>query len=147
MEELLHGLRVYGRDKLRLAIAIAVLALGVGLGLAIALVNRAALDEFAAGLVALSGEADLTVRGSRSGFDESLLEQLGRLPEIAVASPVVTFEAEDGSGHRFTVTGIDAMRAALVERGLVGVPQQGETRGPGGGDAGADRLALLRPDS
>ena len=55
------------------------IALGVALGYAVQLVNRAALNEFSAALQLLSGEADLVVRGPRSGFDEALYPRLAGL--------------------------------------------------------------------
>src|SRR2546426_8684584 len=71
----------------RLALSLLAIALGVALGYAVQLINHAAILEFAAAVQTLSGEADLAVRGSRAGFDESLYPRLARLPEVAVAGP------------------------------------------------------------
>src|SRR3979409_1192906 len=75
------------QNKGRLALSVLAIALGVALGYAVQLINQAALNEFAAALQTLSGEADLAVRGPRAGFDESLYPRLAKLPEVAVASP------------------------------------------------------------
>src|SRR2546430_16154843 len=44
------------------------IALGVALGYGVYLVNRAAVDELAAAVRGLAGEADLEVRGGGGGF-------------------------------------------------------------------------------
>src|SRR5256884_4519059 len=75
------------QHKGRLALSVLAIALGVALGYAVQLINQAAINEFAAAVQTLSGEADLAVRGSRAGFDESLYPRIARLPEVAVARP------------------------------------------------------------
>src|SRR2546428_10837442 len=70
-----------------LALSVLAIALGVALGYAVQLINQAAINEFAAAVQTLSGEADLAVRGPRAGFDESLYPRLAKLPEVAVAGP------------------------------------------------------------
>src|SRR5256714_11550292 len=88
-----HGVRrslllaALAQHKGRLALSVLAIALGVALGYAVQLINQAAINEFAAAVQTLSGEADLAVRGSRAGFDESLYPRIARLPEVAVASP------------------------------------------------------------
>src|SRR5256885_10422130 len=71
----------------RLALSVLAIALGVALGYAVQLINQAAINEFAAAVQTLSGEADLAVRGPRAGFDESLYPRIARLPEVAGARP------------------------------------------------------------
>ena len=111
----------FSRERGRLALAVAAIALGVALGYAIGLVNRAAIDEFAAGMAALSGDADLEVRGPRAGFDEMLYPAIARLPGVAVASPVLEVDATvEGRDAPLRVVGIDALRAAAVTPALVG---------------------------
>jgi putative ABC transport system permease protein len=69
---------------------------------------------------ALSGEADLEVRGLRTGFDEAVYPMLARLPGAAVASPVVEVEAKlAGRDDTLRIVGIDVFRAGFVEPGLV----------------------------
>ncbi|HVR92831.1 MAG TPA: FtsX-like permease family protein, partial [Casimicrobiaceae bacterium] len=77
--------------------------------------------------------ADLQVRGPRSGFDEAVYPELARLPEVAVASPVVEVDAKLADrGDVLKIIGIDAFRAAAVQPGLIA-------------DA-ANRLDYLRSD-
>src|SRR6266571_3672515 len=122
------------QHKGRLALSVLAIALGVALGYAIQLVNQAAIDEFAAAVQTLSGEADLVVRGPRAGFDESLYPRLAKLPEVAVASPVLEVEARlPGRRDSLKMLGLDIFRAVLVQHFLV----NGEI---------SNRLDFLRPD-
>jgi putative ABC transport system permease protein len=118
----------------RLSLSVLAIALGVALGYAVQLINQAALNEFAAALQTLSGEADLAVRGPRAGFDESLYPRLAKLPEVAVASPVLEVEARlPGRREPLKILGLDLFRAARIQPFL--------SAGEGG-----DRLDFLRPD-
>src|SRR3979490_116738 len=60
------------QHKGRLALSVLAIALGVALGYAVQLINQAAINEFAAAVQTLSGEADLPVRGSRAGCGAAL---------------------------------------------------------------------------
>src|SRR5260221_75198 len=71
------------QHKGRLALSVLAIALGVALGYAVQLINQAAINEFAAAVQTLSGEADLAVRGPPAGFEESLYTRIARLPEVA----------------------------------------------------------------
>src|SRR5256885_2700733 len=120
--------------KGRLALSVLAIALGVALGYAVQLINQAAINEFAAAVQTLSGEADLAVRGSRTGFDESLYPRIARLPEVAVASPVLEVEARlPGRREPLRILGLDLFRAARIQPFLAS------------GDWGG-RLDFLRPD-
>ncbi|MEO8752706.1 MAG: FtsX-like permease family protein [Casimicrobiaceae bacterium] len=111
----------FGRNRGRLALSVLAIALGVALGFAVALINEAAVAEFTSGMKALSGLADLEVRGPRGGFDEALFAQLARDPDIAVASPVVEVDARiAGRDDALRIYGVDAFRAAIVTPALVG---------------------------
>ena len=111
----------FARERGRLALAVLAIALGVALGYAIQLVNRSAIDEFASGMAALSGAADLEVRGPRAGFDEALYPLLARQDGVAIASPVVEVEAAlAGRDTTLRIAGVDAFRAAAVTPALVG---------------------------
>jgi putative ABC transport system permease protein len=122
------------QHKGRLALSVLAIALGVALGYAVQLINQAAINEFAAAVQTLSGEADLVVRGSRAGFDESLYPRLAKLPEVAVASPVLEVEARlPGRREPLKILGLDLFRAARIQPFLPS------------GEAG-DRLDFLRPD-
>src|SRR6266481_6402509 len=54
------------QHKGRLALSVLAIALGVALGYAVQLINQAAINEFAAAVQTLSGEADLAVKGPRA---------------------------------------------------------------------------------
>ena len=122
------------QNRTRSALAVLAIALGVALGYAIQLITHAAVNELAASVRTLSGEADLQVRGPRSGFDEKLYPAIARMPEVAAASPLVEVEARlAGRDDTLTIVGIDAFRAAQVEPALVADAE--------------DRLELLRSDT
>ncbi len=82
------------QNRARSFVSVLAIALGVALGYAVQLITQSAVNEFALGAQALSGDADLQVRGPRGGFAESLYPELARLPEVAVASPVVEVDAK-----------------------------------------------------
>ncbi|MGP1678428.1 MAG: FtsX-like permease family protein [Burkholderiales bacterium] len=123
------------QHKGRLAVSVLAIALGVALGYAVQLINAVALNEFSQAVRSLAGEADLEIRGPRAGFDELLYARVARLPQVAVASPVLEVEAKlPGRREPLRVLGVDAFRAAVVQPGLIGY-------------APADRLELLRQDA
>jgi putative ABC transport system permease protein len=123
------------QSKGRLALSLAAIALGVALGYAVQLVNQSAINEFAQAVQTLSGTADLEIRGPRAGFDDALYPRLARLPEVAVASPVIEAELRPaGRSDRLRVLGVDVFRAALVQ------PQLGAVEV-------ADSLDTLRQDT
>src|SRR2546426_10134087 len=98
-----------------LALSVLAIALGVALGYAVQLINQAAINEFAAAVQTLSGEADLAVRGPRAGFDESLYPRFAKLPEVAVASPVLEVEARlPGRREPLKILGLDLFRAPRI---------------------------------
>src|SRR5262245_47372429 len=118
----------------RLALSVLAIALGVALGYAVQLINQAALNEFAAAVQTLSGEADLWVRGPRAGFDEALYPRIAVMREVAVASPVIEVDARiPGRREALKVLGLDVFRAARIQPFLAGAD-------------GGERLDFLRPD-
>jgi putative ABC transport system permease protein len=66
------------RARGRAFLSAAGIALGVALGYGVYLVNRAAVDDLAAAVRSLSGEADLQVRASRAGFGEALYPKVAK---------------------------------------------------------------------
>jgi putative ABC transport system permease protein len=123
----------YQGNRGRLVMSVLAIALGVALGFAVQLINQAAVGEFAGSMATLSGNADLEVRGPRSGFDETLFAALAQDPDIAVASAVVEVDARiKDRDDALTVYGVDAFRAGVVTPALLA-------------DA-ADPLDALRPD-
>jgi putative ABC transport system permease protein len=108
------------RGGARMALSVIGIALGVALGYGVHLVNRAAVSDVAAAVRSLAGEADLEVRGARTGFGEELYPRIARLAGVAVASPALELEAGiAGTERTLRVTGIDILRAALLQPQLV----------------------------
>src|SRR6202011_2147416 len=97
-------------------------------------ITGAAVNELALGVQFLSGDADLQVRGPRSGFDEAVYPALARLREVAAASPVIELDAKLADrSDALKIIGIDVFRPGIVEPGLVA--------------DSADRLDHLRSDA
>ncbi len=123
------------QHKGRLAVSVLAIALGVALGYAVQLINAVALNEFSQAVRSLAGEADLEIRGPRSGFDEMLYPRIASLAQVALASPMLEVDAKlPGRQEPLHLLGVDAFRAAQVQPGLIG-------------NARADMLDLLRPDA
>ncbi len=112
-------------NRTRVVLSVIAIALGVALGYAIALINRAAIDEFGHAARVLSGESDLTVRGARRGFSETVYPLLVKRPEIVTASPMLEISARlasrdtDGDFRSLDVLGVDIFRAARVQPQLM----------------------------
>jgi putative ABC transport system permease protein len=105
------------QSKGRFVLSLAAIALGVALGFAVQLVNQSALNEFTQAVQTLSGNDDLQIIGPRAGFDEREYPRIARLPEVAVASPVVEVDARViGRRESLRVLGLDVFRAGLVHR-------------------------------
>ncbi len=122
------------QNKMRSALSVLANALGVALGYAVQLITGATVNELSLGVQLLSGDADLQVRGPHGGFDEAIYPELARLPEVAVASPVVEVDAKLADRSEvLKIIGIDVFRAGAVQPGLIA-------------DAG-DRLDHLRSDT
>ena len=91
------------------------MALGVALGFGVQLVNRAAVEDLAAGVRAIAGEADLEVRGGRAGFPDTVYVALAKLPGVAAASPVLEVDAGLVEGGAIRIVGLDPLRAAQLQ--------------------------------
>ena len=131
-------------------LSIAGIALGVALGYAVHLVNRTAVSDVTAAVRSLAGEADLEVRGARSGFPEEVYPRVARFPGVAVASPALELQAGVAGGERvITLTGIDILRAALLQPQLV-AEDRGELLAPDRvflSSAAAEALQLAEGDT
>ncbi len=113
----------------RLAIMVVVIALGVALGTSVFLVNATAVDEFTAASRRLVGEADVVIRGSGDGFDESLYPQLARDPRVRIASPMLEVMAPvPGRQKPLHIIGIDVFRAAVLQPALLADIGSGNVR-------------------
>ena len=122
----------------RLALTVACIALGVALSGAVHTVHTSALAEIARAARALSGVADVEIRGARSGFDDAAFVAIAKRPEVAAASPIVEVEAAVARGTgTVRVLGIDALRAVLLQPAFVA-----DAAMTGAGEA----TALLDPD-
>jgi putative ABC transport system permease protein len=105
----------------RLITSVLGIALGVGLALAVHLINRAAVNEFTLAVQNVAGEADLQATGGPGGFPETVFAALARLPEVAVASPVLeTDVAVAGRDEALHVLAVDPFRALVIQPGLLG---------------------------
>ncbi len=104
----------------RTMLALGAIALGVALGVAVHLVHASAVNEFELAARHLAGEADLVIRGSRAGFEESLYPRLARLPQIEAANPAVEAEVQlAGREDTLKIVGFDPLRAAQVQPALL----------------------------
>src|ERR671919_2724147 len=99
---MLRLLGVLGRRRARGRTLLSILgiALGVALGYGVYLVNRAAVEDLAASVRAVAGEADLQVRGGRGGFPEALYPRIAQLEGVALASPALELQAGVAGGER-----------------------------------------------
>src|SRR2546422_7952200 len=88
------------RPRGRALLSVLGIALGVALGYGVYLVNRAAVDELAAAVRGLAGEADLGVRGGGGGFSDSLYPGLAPPPRVASASPRLGLHARPAGDPR-----------------------------------------------
>ena len=122
------------QNKARSLLAALAIALGVALGYAVQSINQAAINELSLGVRTLSGDADLELRGPRSGFDETLYPEIARMPEVAVASPVVEVTAKLADrGEALRILGVDVFQAGAIQPAMIA--------------ASADRLETLRSDA
>lgn len=105
----------------RLALTVGCIALGVALAGAVHTIHASALAEVDRAARALAGQADVEIRGPRSGFDEHLFAEVARRPEVLAAQPIVDLEAPLAQGQAtLRVLGIDPFRAARMQPGFVG---------------------------
>ena len=104
----------------RLALTVLGIAFGVALGVAVHLINSSAAGEFSMAVRSLAGEADLVVRGPRSGFPDALYPRVAKLPGILAASPAIELDAQlAGRRDTIKVLGLDPFRAARVQPHLL----------------------------
>ncbi|APV50932.1 hypothetical protein BWI17_15280 [Betaproteobacteria bacterium GR16-43] len=110
----------FAGNKARLALTVLCIALGVALAGAVHTLHASALAEIERAARALSGKADVEIRGPRSGFDEALYPLIAKREEVLVASPVVDLEAPlANSPGTLRVLGVDPFRAARLQAGYV----------------------------
>ncbi|MBX9964384.1 MAG: ABC transporter permease [Burkholderiales bacterium] len=118
----------------RSLLCVVAIALGVALGFAVQLINGSAISEFTRAAQTLAGKADVTVRGPRQGFDESIYVDLARRDGVALASPALEVDAKlPGREEPLRVIGLDVFRAGRLQPALFA--------------EGADLLDSLRADT
>jgi putative ABC transport system permease protein len=111
----LRHLRATPGQALRTMTAVMV---GVGALLAVQIVNRSIAGAFDEGLRQAAGRTDLVVRGGETGFPESTLELVRRVPGIEAAVPRLESSAlaEGSGGEVLTVLGVDITEEGRVRR-------------------------------
>lgn len=135
------------RHPLRAAVSVFAIALGVALGYAVQLINSSALAEFSAAVRQVTGQADATVSGTdgSGGFDERVFDRVAADSAVLFANPVLDVDAAIVEparlrGRSLPIAGIDVLRAARLESGLVGAPAEDQFN-----DVEARRFALFGP--
>ncbi len=104
----------------RLVLAVLGIAFGVALGVAVHLINASAAAEFDLAVRSLSGEAHVVIRGSRSGFPDTLYPAIARARGVRMASPAIELEAQlAGAKGTVKILGLDPFRAAEVQPHLL----------------------------
>src|SRR5919109_573219 len=105
------------RPRSRMLFSAIGIALGVALGYGVHLVNRAAVMDVTQAVRSLAGDADLEVRGGRSGFPELLYPQVARLAGVAAVTPALELDAGlAGTERTIRIIGVDVLRAPRIER-------------------------------
>jgi len=116
--------------------------LGVALAFSVHLINASALDEFSQAARSVGGQPDLELRGVQGQFDETLFARVARLPEVALASPVLevgTYAVTPEGKRSLKVVGVDALVVAFVAPDLMPLPSRRSDQGK------QDRFALFAP--
>jgi putative ABC transport system permease protein len=116
----------------RHAVALMAVALGVALAYSVHLINTSALAEFSGAVRSANGEPDLTLRGPREGFADSLFERVAADAAVLIASPVLEVDTygktADGKRVALRVIGIDVLQAAPLAPALLPRPAASENR-------------------
>jgi putative ABC transport system permease protein len=126
----------------RNAAAVVAVMLGVALAFSVHLINTSALDEFSQAARSVGGQPDLELRGVQGQFDEALFARVARLPQVALASPVLeigTYAVTAQGKRSLQVVGVDALVVAFVAPDLMPLPKLATTSTP------MDRTLLFAP--
>ena len=135
----------------RHAMAMLVVMLGVALGFAIHLINASALSEFDSAVRSVNGQADLSLRAARGGFDETFYPVVANHAAVKIASPMIELQTQvqakgvgDGKdagrgdgAKRLRILGVDPLRTRIMTPALM--PQVSRDV------IGNDRLTLFDP--
>ena len=129
-----HVIAGYARQhRVRTLVQIIAIAVGVALGYAVHLINASALNEFSSAVRSATGQADASITGSTTGFDERVLERVIAHPSVELASPRLTISAavlDTGAetAPLLTIVGLDALRASALSSNLLPVALRGASR-------------------
>lgn len=115
----------------RNAAAVVAVMLGVALAFSVHLINASALDEFSQAARSVGGQPDLELRGVQGQFDEALFARVARLPEVALASPVLeigTYMVTTEGKRSLQVMGVDALTVAWVAPDVLPLPTRRQAK-------------------
>ena len=116
----------------RNAAAVLAVTLGVALAFSVHLINASALAEFSQAVRAVGGQPDLELRAMQGSFDEAIYARVARLPEVAVASPVLEASSyaltDHGERVPLRIVGVDALLVASVAPALLPQPRDNANR-------------------
>jgi putative ABC transport system permease protein len=107
-------------NRSRLILSVIGVALGVALGVAVHLINSSALNQFTQAARSLSGDANLAVRGTQAGFDETVYPTIARMPGVEVASPVLEVDLRVPGNKPLHLVAIDPFQALRIQPLLLG---------------------------
>jgi putative ABC transport system permease protein len=112
----LFGLR---RPRGRMLLSVGGIALGVALGYAVHLVNGAAVQDLSAAVRSIAGQADIEVRGGRTGFGDALYPAIARLPGVSLVSPALELDVGlAATESTLRIVGLDILRAGVLQPAL-----------------------------
>ncbi len=102
------------RERLRSFVTVFGIAIGIAVVVAIQLTNASSVHGFEAAVETIAGKTSLEIVGPGTGFDETLLSDLGWLRKYGDVSPVIQGDARarppDRRPESITVLGIDILR-------------------------------------
>jgi len=114
LTNLLHrvSLKHIRHQKARTIMAMLGIALGVATMVSIDIVNASVLRSFEESINNITGRAVLQVTGAESGFPESMLERVQKVPGVEFALPVIQTNAlfSQGTKQSFMILGVDALQ-------------------------------------
>lgn len=99
-------------QKTRMLMSMLGIALGVATMVSIDIVNTSVLRSFEESINHVTGRAVLQVTDAESGFPESMLERVQKVPGVEFALPVIQTNAmfSEGSKQSFMILGVDALQ-------------------------------------
>ncbi len=112
------GLRHLASKPVRTVLTCISVALGVALFVAIQLINRSTLESFKENFTAISGKAVLAVTAGETGFPDSVIATIEKVPGVRSSAPMIETRAYLAAGDNSTQTiqifGVDMLRERSV---------------------------------